>query len=140
MAGMCSSWRWEHAMAPNPSLHTPPLAPQEAALTATIPKEALLASILTQLEQGLDSFAEHGFAPQEQQYLDCWLHSEQAVTLEDPSAGPVQLVIKGLTSSGFLLAVDELGVRYELTPDGNSLDMMQGLIRRKLPGWLSGAQ
>lgn len=134
----CRSHRIVSRSQPVPA-HTA-LGPQEAALTATIPKEVLLASILTQLEQGLDSFSEHGFAPQEQQYLNCWLHSEQPVTLEDPTAGPVQLVIKGLTSSGFLLAVDEMGVRYELTPDGNSLDMMQGLIRRKLPGWLSGAQ
>ncbi len=45
---------------------------------------------------------------------------------------PVALTIKGLSPGGFLLAVDDWGLPYELTPDGNSLDMMQGLIRRKV--------
>lgn len=46
--------------------------------------------------------------------------------------GGLSLTIRGLTKGGFLHAVDEFGSSYELTPDGNSLDMMQGLIRRKL--------
>jgi biotin--protein ligase len=45
----------------------------------------------------------------------------------------VRLTVRGLTSSGFLLAEDAGGARYELTPDGNSLDLMHGLLRRKLP-------
>lgn len=44
----------------------------------------------------------------------------------------VSLTVAGLSPSGFLLAVDGEGGRYELTPDGNSLDMMQGLVRRKI--------
>ncbi len=56
------------------------------------------------------------------------------MVLEDhQGGGPVALVIRGLSDAGFLLAEDAAGARYELTPDGNSLDMMQGLIRRKLP-------
>jgi hypothetical protein len=47
--------------------------------------------------------------------------------------GPLLVTVAGLSSSGFLLAVDSIGQQYELTPDGNSLDMMQGMIRRKLP-------
>lgn len=50
------------------------------------------------------------------------------------------LTIQGLSTSGFLLAVEEAregggalgGRRFELAPDGNSLDMMAGLVRRKL--------
>ena len=30
-------------------------------------------------------------------------------------------------------AVDGGGERYELHPDGNSLDFFQGLVRKKLP-------
>ena len=47
--------------------------------------------------------------------------------------GRVRLTIAGLSESGFLLAIDSSGGRWELTPDGNSLDMLVGLIRRKLP-------
>jgi hypothetical protein len=42
-----------------------------------------------------------------------------------------ELTIEGLSKQGFLLASDDLGRVYELTPDGNSLDMMKGLIKRK---------
>lgn len=45
----------------------------------------------------------------------------------------MQLTVRGLSPSGFLMAQDASGASYELTPDGNSLDMMKGLIRRKLP-------
>ena len=44
----------------------------------------------------------------------------------------VELTIRGLTPTGFLRGEDAQGRVYELTPDGNSLDMMQGLVRRKL--------
>jgi len=33
----------------------------------------------------------------------------------------------------YLVAVDERGARFELHPDGNSLDFFQGLLRKKLP-------
>ena len=45
---------------------------------------------------------------------------------------PLRLIIRGLSEQGFLLAEDDFGRAYELTPDGNSLDMMKGLIRRKM--------
>jgi len=43
------------------------------------------------------------------------------------------VTIVGLSPSGFLLGVDDAGGSYELTPDGNSLDMMAGLLGRRLP-------
>ncbi len=42
------------------------------------------------------------------------------------------LTIRGLSPSGFLLAVDDQGQKFELSPDGNRLDMMAGLLKRKL--------
>ncbi len=94
-------------------------------------------------------FEAEGFAALQPQYLSAWMHSNQQVELAEgaaTSSSPanstgqgaapqrVRLTITGLTEHGFLLAVDAYGGRHELTPDGNSLDMMQGLIRRKLPG------
>jgi hypothetical protein len=67
--------------------------------------------------------------------------SDQRVMAHDPetvggsegvAAGPVGLTIRGLSPSGYLLAVSDVGVCYELTPDGNSLDMMNGLLKRKV--------
>lgn len=92
---------------------------------------------------GAQVFERSSFAPLEGSYLSTWLHSGQRVELEEAasgqlgrdagaSGGRVALTIQGLSRSGFLLATDEWGAQFELTPDGNSLDMMQGLIRRKL--------
>ncbi len=100
------------------------------------------------------TFEEHGFAALEPEYLATWLHGGQQLTFEDDGRGVagsapepaatttaasacdgvrrVSLTVAGLSPSGFLLAVDGEGGRYELTPDGNSLDMMQGLVRRKI--------
>jgi biotin--protein ligase len=57
----------------------------------------------------------------------------QSGTTEGPreEGGQVALVIRGITPTGYLLAEDESGRWWELTPDGNRLDMMAGLIRRR---------
>ncbi|KXZ49683.1 hypothetical protein GPECTOR_20g540 [Gonium pectorale] len=110
-----------------------------------VPREAVLVGILSALEEVFDTFESSGFGPLEPEYLASWLHSGQELDFDDsdPSApgggahggggGRVRLVVRGLSPSGFLLAEDpRVGGRYELTPDGNSLDMMAGLIRRKI--------
>ncbi|KAG2429540.1 hypothetical protein HXX76_010775 [Chlamydomonas incerta] len=110
-----------------------------AAPPAPLPREVVLAEILAAMEDVFNTFERDGFAPLEPEYLAAWLHSGQSLDFDDsdPTQGlvapHVRLAIRGLSPAGFLLAVDEAGQRYELTPDGNSLDMMRGLIRRKLP-------
>eukprot|EP00958_Prasinococcus_capsulatus_P008192 scaffold781_cov394-Prasinococcus_capsulatus_cf.AAC.15 len=100
-----------------------------------ISKEELLAQVLLWYERFEDKFLSSGFTELQGLYLKSWLHTNQKVTLEEE--GPdgsceITLVIKGLTSSGFLLAEDEGGGSYELHPDGNSLDFFKGLVRKKL--------
>ena len=102
----------------------------------------------------LQVFELKGFAPLEETYLKTWLHSGQRVMAEDPeiaasssigksvhtarvSSGgedptSYHMTIQGLSPQGFLLAKDDRGRLFELTPDGNSLDMMKGLIKRKI--------
>ena len=48
------------------------------------------------------------------------LHSEDEV-----------VIVKGLDASGFLLVESKSGSFVSLQPDGNSFDMMQGLISVK---------
>lgn len=92
-------------------------------------------------------------------YERAWLHSGQVVEVEEgaemvatsnssgsggagggsgaaPLARRRRVKITGLSPSGFLAAVDADGdgdgaTRYELHPDGNSLDFFEGLVRRK---------
>lgn len=115
-------------------------APPRPSLT----REAVLAAVLGSLEDVFEAFEAHGFGPLEAEYLAAWLHSGQQLAFEEDEGGggggeaggrrrTVALTIRGLSPSGFLMAQDAAGRSYELTPDGNSLDMMKGLIRRKLP-------
>jgi biotin--protein ligase len=69
----------------------------------------------------------------EGEYLRQWLHTDQEVTLEEDGEKKVRLVVKGITRTGYLLAIDASGEKYELHPDGNSLDFFKGLVRKKLP-------
>lgn len=41
------------------------------------------------------------------------------------------MTVRGLSKSGYLRAQDDAGEEFELHPDGNSLDMMKGMISRK---------
>jgi len=100
-----------------------------------IRKEALLAGTLNRLESMLTRISEVGFGAFEADYYASWLHSGQAVVLDESVDGvlvQVKVVIKGLSQHGYLLAEDERGVHYELHPDGNSLDFFKGLVRKKV--------
>ena len=107
---------------------------------AAVAVQALLADILSRLEPMLSLLSQQGFAPFEADYYAAWLHSGQAVELEeeDEEGGGggkrrVRVVIRGLSAYGYLRAEDAAGERYELHPDGNSLDFFRGLVRKKLP-------
>ncbi|KAJ3045779.1 biotin holocarboxylase synthetase [Rhizophlyctis rosea] len=103
--------------------------------------EAVLAKILARFEVMYEEFvragrdAQYGFAfePFLSRYYRAWLHSGQSVTLGDE--GNVRAMIVGVDSSGLLRAVvengPEAGQEKLLQPDGNSFDMLKGLIVRK---------
>lgn len=98
--------------------------------------ETLLAKFLVTLESMLAEFKYQGFAPFEQAYYKYWLHSNKIVVLEQYNN--VRAMIKGISlESGMLIVqeVDEndapIGNVYELQPDGNSFDMMKGLLKKK---------
>ena len=80
-------------------------------------------------------FVKKGFEPFMTDYLARWLHTDQVVQVasaSDASGEKVPAVIKGLTSTGCLLAQGDDGSQLELYPDGNSFDFLAGLLKRKL--------
>ncbi|KAG0497566.1 hypothetical protein HPP92_002000 [Vanilla planifolia] len=98
-------------------------------------REEIIAAFFNNFEKLFRDFLSNGFQVLEELYYKTWLHSEQKVVIEEQQEGQVENVpvtIKGLTSSGYLLAVDEENRRYELHPNGNSFDFFKGLVRRKL--------
>ncbi|OZJ04014.1 hypothetical protein BZG36_03628 [Bifiguratus adelaidae] len=96
-------------------------------------REQVLADLLVTFERMYDQFCEAGFAGElESLYYKRWLHSGAIVRLK--SLNDVQVRIEGITSDYGLLktvAIDPPLDRYTLQPDGNSFDMLKGLIGRK---------
>lgn len=64
-----------------------------------------------------------------EEYLTNWMHSGTRLKVDDSS----EVTITGITDSGYLLATSDQGQSMELFPDGNTLDMLQGLIVRRQP-------
>lgn len=105
----------------------------------------LLAMIMNELEARWDSFLQHGLSSFQADYENLWLHQNQIVQTKDSAKGQRQggsgsrrdsigektLTVKSLSETGGLLAADADGQRYDLHPDGNTFDFMNGLIRRK---------
>ncbi|KAG0259492.1 biotin holocarboxylase synthetase [Mortierella polycephala] len=108
---------------------------------AVFSQETLLANILVKFEELHKLFLGgngRGFAQMEDMYYKRWLHSDAIVTLT--TMVPHKRVrIKGVTLDYGLLrtvAVDDqgrdiVGEEYRLQPDGNSFDMLKGLISLK---------
>ncbi|KAF9990352.1 biotin holocarboxylase synthetase [Mortierella antarctica] len=104
-------------------------------------QETLLAHILVKLEEFHKRFLGgngRGFAQFEEMYYKRWLHSDAMVTLTTMTPHK-RVRIQGVTLDYGLLktvAVDEqgrdiVGEEYRLQPDGNSFDMLKGLISLK---------
>ncbi|KAF9602951.1 hypothetical protein IFM89_032954 [Coptis chinensis] len=68
----------------------------------------------------------------EEMYCRVWLHSGQRVVIqeknnEDESVDEVAVTVQGLTSSGYLLAIDDDNQLYELHPDGLAGDLKKAM-------------
>ncbi|KAF9435398.1 biotin holocarboxylase synthetase [Entomortierella beljakovae] len=104
-------------------------------------QETLLAHMLVKLEELYNVFLHGngtGFAQLEQTYYKRWLHNNAFVTLTTMTPHR-KARIQGITLDYGLLrtiAVDEqgkdiVGEEFRLQPDGNSFDMLKGLISVK---------
>ncbi|KAJ3327210.1 biotin holocarboxylase synthetase [Blyttiomyces sp. JEL0837] len=109
----------------------------EAKRLRILSSEEVLARILTQFNILYNRLSSHvleqpsspPFEPFLESYCKCWLHGGQEVTLE--TAGNIKARIVGIDEWGLLKAVTDSGEMYFLQPDGNSFDMMKGLITQK---------
>lgn len=98
--------------------------------------EALLAKFMSIWEIMVRDFQYQGFVPFEKKYYDLWLHTNKLVTLEQ--YGNTKAIIRGISKDYGMLIAEEVdssgrpsGKRFELQPDGNSFDMLRGLLKKK---------
>ncbi|DAZ97025.1 TPA: hypothetical protein N0F65_012894, partial [Lagenidium giganteum] len=90
----------------------------------SITKEQFLAAFCNAYEPMQAKFLELGFTPFMDDYIARWLHSNQVVQVSGDAgaSSTVPATIKGLTTTGCLLAEGADGETLELYPDGNSFD------------------
>ncbi|KAF8556627.1 class II aaRS and biotin synthetase [Imleria badia] len=96
--------------------------------------ERVTAAVLTAFERSWNLFLaeeSQGFRPFMDQYTSAWLHSGQTVTLTTTTPHTTVRIV-GITDHGFLRTEPLGGGQYiDLQPDGNSFDMLKGLIKIK---------
>uniref|UniRef100_A0A0A9YRX0 Biotin--protein ligase n=4 Tax=Lygus hesperus TaxID=30085 RepID=A0A0A9YRX0_LYGHE len=94
--------------------------------------EKYFSGVFNKMEQIINIFNEGRTDEFYRSYYQYWLHSdaEVKVTNEDKSTQLVK--ITGIDEFGFLTAETAKGVTITVQPDGNSFDMMAGLISPKL--------
>ena len=97
-----------------------------------IHRELVLAEFFNSFEliynQFLSGSEQPSFEPFLEEYLANWLHTGQRVAVDSEQR---VLTIKGISpTTATLLAEDEVGNTFELTPDGNRLDFFKGLVSK----------
>ncbi|KAG2173767.1 hypothetical protein INT43_005187 [Umbelopsis isabellina] len=95
--------------------------------------EDTLSGVLVKFEQFYNTFCADGMGAWFlNKYYERWLHSNAIVTLTTHENERVKII--GITSDYGLLetvSLDHPGKRFTLQPDGNSFDMLKGLIVQK---------
>ena len=88
-----------------------------------------MAGILSRLEDLITEFQETGWTTTlEKRLTTRWVHNGQSVNVQ---GHPGQFTVVGLDEGGYLKATGVDGKVLSLEPDGNSFDMLKGLIHRK---------
>uniref|UniRef100_A0A158R4T8 BPL/LPL catalytic domain-containing protein n=1 Tax=Syphacia muris TaxID=451379 RepID=A0A158R4T8_9BILA len=91
--------------------------------------EEFIANALNKFEYYVDIFQTKGREAFLKHYYDAWLHSREEVELSETGE---KVVIRGLDEHGFLEVRSRQNGRIMiLHPDGNTFDMMKGLISVK---------
>ncbi|XP_071441754.1 biotin--protein ligase isoform X4 [Hetaerina americana] len=105
------------------------VANKDAKGAVPLTMEKVLARTFTQLEKLIEAVQSDKVDKVMKLYYDYWLHSDAEVKVTFPSGQTQSGVITGIDAFGFL-QVKPSGSSSVFTvhPDGNSFDMMQGLI------------
>lgn len=99
----------------------------------TLDAELVFAKIFNEIERLLDEIDESSDLQRFYElYYQLWLHQEQDVQVQDEEGVVRSGVVAGIDEYGYL-KVNLEGGRKELSvhPDGNSFDMLRGLILPK---------
>jgi biotin-[acetyl-CoA-carboxylase] ligase BirA-like protein len=95
--------------------------------------EEVLAAVMNKFEYYINLFVRKGRQEFLRKYYEFWLHSREEVTVISKESGEKEkVVIRGLDAYGYLeVRSKRTGRLFSVHDDGNTFDMMKGLIRPK---------
>jgi len=97
-----------------------------------ISQEMLLANTFNVLEELIEKCNNGLFDDVLNLYYKYWLHTDQTIKIMEEADDVVKKVtVVGIDEFGFLKVVDDNKHEFTVFDDGNSFDMMEGLIRPK---------
>ncbi|KAI6173271.1 BPL/LPL catalytic domain-containing protein [Aphelenchoides besseyi] len=96
--------------------------------------EETLAEIMNKFEFYVNMFVNRGKQDFIATYVQHWLHTREEVTVIDEESGSKdRVIIRGLDPNGYLeVRSKSTGRVFSVHDDGNTFDMMKGLIRPKM--------
>ena len=95
-------------------------------------QEELLANTFNVLEEVIEKCNNGQFAEVEALYYKYWLHQDQNIRIIENEDDIIKNVtVTGIDEFGFLKVRDSDKKEFTVFDDGNSFDMMEGLIRPK---------
>jgi len=97
-----------------------------------ISQEELLGNTFNVLEEMIEKCNNGLFTEVEALYYKYWLHTDQRIKIMEEADEKVKNVkVVGIDEFGFLKVIDDNKQEFTVFDDGNSFDMMEGLIRPK---------
>ncbi|TMW51845.1 hypothetical protein DOY81_003090 [Sarcophaga bullata] len=90
--------------------------------------ELLLALMFNEIERLIESVQTGDFDDFYKLYYDLWLHSNQSITICDKDNSKKEAKVIGIDDYGYLKVRLANGSIEVVQPDGNSFDMLKGLI------------
>ncbi|XP_065564431.1 biotin--protein ligase-like [Artemia franciscana] len=98
---------------------------------AQLSSEEFVADILNQLENLIDLIENHSLSSFKELYYKYWMHSQSPVKLKSENGLLHEGKILGIDNYGYLLVQVTDNTVVEVHPDGNSFDLLEGLIMPK---------
>ena len=93
-------------------------------------QEVFLAQVFNCLEEIIWKCSNDQYSEVESLYYKYWLHGDQEIRLQDRDTER-RVTVAGIDQFGFLRVKDADDVVFSVMDDGNSFDMMEGLVKPK---------
>ncbi|GLV38483.1 Holocarboxylase synthetase [Carabus blaptoides fortunei] len=98
----------------------------------TLSFEKYLALVFTEMERIYDIIQAGNIEYFYNLYYKYWLHSGAEITVQTSDGATRDVTVSGIDQYGYLTVTSKDGITSSVEPDGNTFDMMEGLIAPKI--------